>query len=826
MSAPTLPASNRFAPISSHLWWVLLIGALGTFWIAVERRIDRVEALTNSPLWSVDAPQRDGASPTGFEKGQRMLIVPGHHNPSFSWITEAQQSAQQGQLRLRHISYDSQSDGRKIRRTALYRWWLVGVGWIRQALSGEPLGYAIGRGALLADPVLFALFLIAGAAYSARYFGSLAASAFVIGAISIFPLSANFQPGAPDPHSLAWVLALASVLPLLASPERSGSRRRVHFVIAGVFGGLGFWNDALSQGPVLVAIVLGGLAWELVNAGRAQAPQPWRAWALAGAATVLLASALEFLPKDFSWTALDAVSPMHALTWWGAGEVLGALSRWRRQDGQRFDRRSLAWLIAGAVALAVWPAITFANSKGSFLATDFYARELANHPGAGFARNLKAWLQQPTGDGFKWATLLPCALVFVVGIRAVAMSKNRDQSGRLLFALVLLVTAIVLASQQLRWWNLFDVFALTALTVLIAGAAAAALETRAWVLGSSLLALPGLFIGFPPAQRGDPMRNLSPVDAESLVERDFAHWLASRQGAEPTVLFSTPIFSGATGFYGGFDTIVSGDDGNEAGFRSAVRIASADTPQEAQRLLRLHRVTHVALPLWDPALDQLVRIGTNLPADQPIRPDTFIGALRNWGSPVWMRPLNYLVPEATGIQGFELRAYAVGPEQEPDLALARLVDVLIERGEIGDGEALRQSLAAYPRSLFALGALASLDLSRGDRAHVDESLEKLIPLLSRRWARVLPADQRISLAALFVQTKHLDLAKEQIEACLKTLDGDTLRQLTLGATVRLVALSQALHAPFPNPELEATAIQLIPPSIRANLTDPKHPHHP
>lgn len=307
------------ARFSRHVWWIFLIAALALLWVATDRRIARVDALTNSPTWSVDAPRRDASSPTGFEKGQRKLIVPGHHHPSFWWIMEAQLSAKAGSLRLRHIDYDVQPEGRDIRRTAPYRWWLVAVGGLYGFFTGESLGYGIERGALVADPLLLALLLAAGAAYTAHRIGALAAVGFVVGGSSLFPLTANFQPGAPDPHSLAWVLALGSVLPLFASLRApgTGAQRRVDFAIAGIFGGVGFWNDSTSQTPVLLAIFLGAIGCELIrsrgDAGRpSSAPSPWRTWALAGALMTLAANLFEFAPDHFSWS-LDAVNPIHAL---------------------------------------------------------------------------------------------------------------------------------------------------------------------------------------------------------------------------------------------------------------------------------------------------------------------------------------------------------------------------------------------------------------------------------------------------------------------------------------------------------------------------------
>ena len=93
MSVSPVPVAS--AGRAGHVWWILLLGALALLAVATARRMDRVEALTARPAWSVDAPARDAASPTGLALGQRRLVVPGHHNPSFWWIQEAQESAAQ-----------------------------------------------------------------------------------------------------------------------------------------------------------------------------------------------------------------------------------------------------------------------------------------------------------------------------------------------------------------------------------------------------------------------------------------------------------------------------------------------------------------------------------------------------------------------------------------------------------------------------------------------------------------------------------------------------------------------------------------------------------
>lgn len=822
MSVPASQNPRFVGKLANHAWWVLLLVSLSLLWLATSRRIGRVEAITRSPTWSVDAPGRDAASPTGFAQGQRSLIVPGHHNASFRWIMEAQKSAEDGSLRLRHINYDAAPDGREIRRTAPYRWWLIAVGWMHAAVSGELLGFSIERGALVADPVLLALMFVVGGVYTARFIGPFAAMGFVVGGISLFPLAANFQPGAPDPHSLAWVLALGSVLPLLGAFVRGGIGKsaRIHFVVAGIFGGLGLWNDASSQAPVLLAILLGATGCEFFRARGGQ-PSPaqssWRAWALAGAVTTLGASVFEFAPDSFSWS-LDSVSPIHAVVWWGFGEALHAVGIWFRDGRKGFDRRSLILLGIAGLGIAAWPVVGIISGSGALLASDFYALELANHPSGVIAPSLRGWLQQAGGDGAKWATLLPVVLLFVLGARIWLGKIDREERGRLAFVFAAALFAFALACVQLRAWNLFDVLALVALTMLLAGGGAGKGSARSWILCAALLPLPGLFVGFPPAVGSKGVNDLSSLESQSLIERDFAYWLVKRGGSEPIVLSSTPIFSGAAAYYGGFDVVVSSDDENRTGFLTAVRIASATTEQELSVLLHSRGITHVALPLWDPSLDQLVRIGLNVPASQPLPQNAFSVSSRLWDIPLWMRPMDYLIPNEPRFQGFEMRAFAVQAEQEPDLGLSRLADFFVDRGQLREAQALRESLKAYPRSIVALGAVARVDLALRDGAALKESLETVIPYLSRRSARDLPVDRRISLATLFLQTKHADLARDQVTACFEGLDAKTLRTLTPGAVVNLVALSRSLNIPFPEQKLEEVAMELIPPSVRAALT--------
>lgn len=806
-----------------HAWWIALLLAVTLIWIATDRRVERVQAISDIPTWSVKEPVRDELSPTGFDQGQRQLIVPGHHNPSFWWIIESQLAAENGQLRLREIEYDSVPEGRTINRTSPYRWWLTFVGWSYGAVTGNSIGYSIEQGSLYADPVLLGILIVLGTLYTARFTGNFAALGFVVACICIYPLSANFQPGAPDSHSLSWVLALGSLLPLLVSKERLQTSGWPHFAIAGFCGGLAFWTNAPSQAPVLLAIFLGGLAFEFIRSNKASPEDPspinWRVWAIVGATTTLLASMFEFAPDHFSWS-LDAVHPIYAIAWLGMGELIALAASIFRKGRESLNGKTILLLVLALAAIATWPAVAAIKDTGSLLASDFYARELANHPSGGLAANLGVWLSNAEGFGAKWATLTPCFIFLLVLARILMSPVSRDEMAKLTLVLTAGLVAMILAFSQIRWWNLVDAITLAAVALFFASAEIRGKVERLWPVLASLCLLPGFFVGFPEKLKGEPVDSLSEPEIQALVERDFAYWIKKRAGDEPVVLFSTPIFSSGANYYGGIDVITSSDDKNQDGMLAAVRIASATTEQEVSILLNSRGVTHLALPLWDPMLVQLVRIGLQTPPNQPLPPNAFITSILEWDVPPWLRILNYGGSNEAAYAGHEIYSFALGTEQPPELGLSRLADILVEQGEIPNMLlSLRKALEAYPRSVSAIGATASIDFALRNREKLEETLETLTPYLSRRSARNLPADRRVSIAALFMQTQRTELAKEQIEEAMKKIDDATLKAMTPRSVALLIALSRNLDVPFPREETKQLALELVPTAIQERLSE-------
>lgn len=782
-------------------------------WLATVREVARIEALTARPTWSVDAPARDAASPTGYVAGQRRLIVPGHHNATYWWIMEAQQAVAERRWRLRQISHDTGPDARDPGRTAPYRSWLIAVGWAWSVWEGVPLGHAIERGALIADPLLLSLLLIGGGLFCARRLGAVAAAAFVVGAVALFPLAANFRPGAPDSHALAWVLAVGSILPLLV-PRSGGTERQLRgcFALAGFMGGLGFWNDAPTQMIALLAVSLAGLGAEWLRPV-GEARSPWRLWAGVGAVTSLAAAAFEFAPGHFTWS-LAAVHPVHALVWWAWGEVLHGAGVWRQSGGRALGRWDRVRLGGAALAMAAWGGGMLLGETGGLLAADFYAHELANHPRGGIAAHLLAWLHRAPA-GAAWGVLPPVGIVLYLLFQLWRGAREQAWRARLALPVLAALAVLPLACLQLRWWNLVDVLVLSGMAAWLTGVAPAGPGWGWRLLGIAWPVLPGLLVGLPP--RGGAEAPPSPQEAQALIARDFAYAVVRRAGTEPVRLFSTPVFAGAAAYYGGFPVIGSADGANRAGNEAAIRVASATTEQELTVLINRLGITHLALPLWDPTLDQLVRRGQALRDDQPLPTNALVVALQAWDIPLWMRPMDHLIPKEPGFEGYELRVFATQPEQEPELALSRLADFFVERGQLTEARGVRDALQAYPRSAAAVAAQARVDVAVEDRLRLKQSLETLAPLLTRRTAASLPADRRLSLAMVYWEAGQLQQAQQQLMSCYETMDEGLLRTLTPGALVGLLLLERSLDRPMPDARLRRLAWELVPPGVRARL---------
>lgn len=801
----------------SHLWIVVPLVALGFLLWAGASRVSRVQLVTNVGGATVAA---DASSATGYANGLRMLIAPGHNNESYQWIAQTQQMIEHGEWRIRHVDYDNAPRGRPVFSPSPYRWWLATVAWFDHALSGRSVGLSVERAALWADVALQALCLAAVAGFAWWRFGWLSAAVLSLGLATLFPLAAGFVPGAPDDRNLPHVVVFASVLTLLAGlldREEAPARRRRWFIASGALGGLALWVN-VSTVPVLVGIGLGALgAVALAHRQPNSAALPWRAWACTGAGTAFGGFLLEYAPAhlDVASLRLSEVHPLYSLAWLAGGELLARGGAWIR--GERPRRTVLAILGLAVLALLSVPAAMLAGAGHGFLTQAAFAQNLTLLNGGIEAETVFHWISRDGATLAFSVTALPLLLLGAAIWLLVRKDTAPWRRSALAVMLGPVVVALGFACWQLSWWATLDYLLLGVAAAATATDRAASLgwsRDAGWAGGMaaiSLLSLPLLV----PKQTRDAELNVSRVELLSLVERDFAHWLARRTGPEGAVVLAPPSFTTSLFFHGGLRGLGSPYRENGDGFRGSVRLASATLADEAQALAGQRKLTHIVIPSWDNFLDEYARLGANQPEH------SLMGLLHRWLPPRWLRPVSFQLPNIRGLEDQYLIVFEVTEVQDNGTALSRLAEYFIEMERMELAARLGDALAdAFPADLGALIARAQLESARRDKTALKSLIELIKAQLKQRSDEEQPWDRRVSLCLVLAQGGEIALARAQVEKTVEEMGEQELRSLPTLPLYRFLTLCKALEIDLGAPELKALARELLPREMRPDIEIP------
>ncbi len=820
----------------SRIWIVILIGALGFLAWIDRARVQRVEFISNLPgrAESVDLP--DSGSPTGYAHEQRELVIPERSENSFHWIAQTQQMFAQREWRVRHVDYENAPFGRDVSSASPYRWWLGLVAWVDHCISGRPIGLSVERAALWSEPLLHGILVLALTILVAWQFGAFAAALLAIGLVSVFPLAAGFLPGVPDDHGLANGCALLGTLALLAGmnslraadgrDQTQDGRRsaRRWFVVAGAVGGIGVWISVSAEVPILVGILFGALlaAW-IVRRGGAKDPggdqlvPPWRLWACSGGAVVLVSYLVEFDPSHLGSWQLSAVHPLYGLAWIGAGELLTLAAKWiqRHENPFRRTRDLVAGLLAVAAIAAVPVAMKLTDARG-FLAMDLSWFRLTALPHGVVASSLLGWLIRDGMTAGVLVTILPVGLVLPAIWLMLRRKTGVETSATLALALGPVTAALAFACWRLGWWQVFD----GALLALVATAVHANMagDGRSgrwlWTGLSALVMIPGVIQLWPqPITRAED--ELTSAEAEGLIERNLAHWLAKHSEGEGAVVFAPPRETASLSFYGGLRGIGTFSADNGGGLRGTIMIASVTTLPEAQILVQTRRIKYIVIPSWDSFFDEYA--GLYLVEAQSSRKSILIPELRRLDLPPWLRPLPCQILKIGGYEGESVLVLEVVDEQSPAVAMSRIAEYLVETGKLEQAAAAGEGLRRFPGDVGALAARAQVQSARGDAAGLTQTLNSLQSRLSTGADHFLPWDRRVSLAIVLARAGRIDLAREQVRRCLTELTGKKLRSLSTGSLYNLLVLSHAFGLAAPDPKLRELSLDLLPGDLRSSL---------
>jgi hypothetical protein len=595
------------------------------------------------------------------------------------------------------------------------------------------------------------------------------------------------------------------------------------FALAGIVGGIGMWISVSTQVPILGGIVLGGLlvAWTARRIGKGTPGGlgivlSWRAWGLGGAATILAAYLIEYYPAHLGAWRLEAVHPVYGLAWLGAGELLARAAVWIDRGKLSWRLRDIGVVVLAAAAVATVPVVMRLAGTGGFLATDLLSLRLTNLSAGMAATSFWAWLRDEGFTLTTWATLLPLLLV-LPGVWLLTRGKT-EVICRLSLGLVLgpVLIALGLAFQQLSWWSMLD----GALLVLMVAATAGrqALDRRLnlwlWSITAALFIIPGVICLLPQRDAGAE-KLLTSTEAEELIERDLAHWLAKHEGGEGVVVYAPPNETITLCFFGGLRGVGTFSTDNKSGLRATVTIASVTTLQEAQVLLQERGIRYIVIPSWDPFFEEYARLylAKNLANWQAF----FIPDLRRWNLPLWLRPVSYQMPKIGGFEGQSVQIFEVVDEQSPAVAASRLAEYLIEIGELDRAASAEQTLRRFPGDIGALAARAQVESARGDTAGFEQTLSLLTARLSNGADRYLPWDRRVSLAIVMARGKRIEQARDQTRRCLKEINEDKVRSLPTGSLCNLLVLGRAFDLAIADPKLRELSLDLLPGELRARL---------
>jgi hypothetical protein len=218
------------------------------------------------------------------------------------------------------------------------------------------------------------------------------------------------------------------------------------------------------------------------------------------------------------------------------------------------------------------------------------------------------------------------------------------------------------------------------------------------------------------------------------------------------------------------------------------------------------------LPSWDDSLDQLAQGGSPTPER------SLVALLRQWLPPRWLRPVAYQLPVIPGLEQDSVAVFEVVEPQENAIALSRLAEYFVETNRpalaAAVAEALEKSFAADAGAMIARAKVA---LARGDGRALARVMPELLPAVADGRDEDLSWERRANLALVLAQTKHPDLARAQLEFCLREADAERLRSLGPVSLFRLLSVARTYHLEFADPQLRAVALALLPAEFQAQL---------
>jgi tetratricopeptide (TPR) repeat protein len=527
-----------------------------------------------------------------------------------TWIRYALQLGEKGELRLRNTDIDNAPYGRPVHWNSAWAWVIASAGELRHYVTGEPLPIATEQAAVwLNFWVLFVITVIMSA-WAASRAGEVAGIVIALGLLGSNRFYEGFVPSYVDHHGLLAAAAFGLTLgglfmvrgrlqsgALIKSMPTSPKDARTAAVFSAVCGAIGLWISAASAIPPIAIVGVAGLVAALfTNQVKPRAndscdPQAWRVWGRVGALLSVVFYVVEYFPSHMA-LRLETNHPLYALAWWGGGEIIATICESRIFQLRHGPRDKFRFGCAIA-AVSVVPLAMLFCGPNVFVLNDPFMTDLHKY--------IFEFKSVPEMAGlFGWEKTIQAfdlTVLSLPALTAILLFRSNERDISTVFALVSSCAFFAMGIWQERW--LLNASGPLVCSSLVAIGVLSRRQRFATSYATSLLLV--AFVFGPPLWMR--MKEYSTLAARTAITReafgclfrDVAATLRSSQPSGDITLLSSPNSSTGIGYYGRFKTIGTLYWENAEGLKAAAAIFSAQTDDEAEKLIKARGITHIAM---------------------------------------------------------------------------------------------------------------------------------------------------------------------------------------------------------------------------------------
>lgn len=714
-------------------------------------------------------------------------IYPAFAADAQTWVRHALSLIEGNSLRLRETKIDNAPDGREVHWNSAWAWTIAGAGWVYHLFSGAPLLTSVEKATIWLNPVVFLALIAIVSAWATNRVGLIAGVIVVAAMVGNDRVFEGFFPSYVDHHGLMTVAVLGLVLGAIAmgggwwqpgergvallptSPE--AARKAARF--SAIAGALGLWVTAASMIAPIVLVAIAALAALLLHgrttqkAGASFDPETWRTWGRVGAAASLFFYFLEYFPNHLAFR-LEANHPVHALAWFGGGELIAQFGQWWLQRATY--RPEWPRLIAAGIAVSIAPLILLIGGTDVFVIMHPFMSRLHHDYIQEF---LPIWRTlQNFNAKMAFQLLVVDSAPLIAGIATISYLRRESP------LILLLATAAALLFNMLAWWqsrwllNASGVQICLAIVVLGTWCRTWTPAAR-WILvgiAVGLLYVPTAVMRNINSRADANARQVASGDAGHVLSRDLAARIRASQPEGEITLLTSPNSSTGIGYYGRFKTLGTLYWENLEGLQSAAAVFAAPSERQAATLIRAHRITHIAVISQENFVQQYFQLLNPNGTVEELKNSFGVRLFFNKVVPQWLQMIPYKVPDELAALNLTVMLFKVNFNQSFADAAYNIALAQIESGALAEAEkTFDLLLERVPTAHQPWLRKGELQLARRDWASAADHFLKGISLA--------PAGERPMLfthyAKPFYDARHYALAIRFYRAALadqKTAD--------------------------------------------------------